>query len=167
MKKLLALAVVILGFTAVSFGQIGKTATATASAYIVSPISITNAGDMNFGNVAENGTAGTVVLPVVGARTYTGGVTLPAVIGTVSPAAFTIKGTTDYAFTFSVPTTATVVANGGAGTMSVDTWTSNSTGVLTGGEVTVNVGATLHVTGGQETGAYTSAIPFTVTVNYN
>jgi len=40
------------------------TASAPASATIVTPIGITKMVDMNFGNIAVKGTAGTVVLPV-------------------------------------------------------------------------------------------------------
>jgi hypothetical protein len=54
--------------------------------------------------------------------------------------------------------------------MTVDTWTStpSSTGTLSsGGTQTLTVGGTLHVAGSQVSGTYTSATPFSVTVNYN
>jgi hypothetical protein len=53
--------------------------------------------------------------------------------------------------------------------MTVDGFVSNpnGTGTLTGGTETLNVGATLHVTHAQVAGVYSSATPFSVTVNYN
>jgi hypothetical protein len=55
--------------------------------------------------------------------------------------------------------------------MIVDNFASNPSGaglVLSGaGAQTVTVGATLNVNGSQTPGTYTSATPFTVTVNYN
>jgi len=55
------------------------TANATATGTIVTPILISNAGDMNFGNVAVSATGGTVILAPASTRTITGGVTLPAI----------------------------------------------------------------------------------------
>jgi hypothetical protein len=67
-----------------------------------------------------------------------------------------------------LPSTPTTVASG-SNTMSVNAFTSNpdGTGTLTGGTQTLKVGATLNVGASQAAGTYTSATPFTVTVNYN
>lgn len=167
MKKLLALAVVILGFTAVSFGQVS--ATATASGTIVSPIAIANNGDLNFGNVAVSATAGKVILAPAGTRTVTGGVTLPAVPGTVTAAHFKVTGSQNYTYAITLPSTPTTVTSG-SNTMTVDAFTSTptTTGTLDGsGTQTVDIGATLNVGSAQNAGTYLSATPFTVTVNYN
>ena len=165
MKKLLALAVVILGFTAVSFGQ--ATATATSSATIIGPISLTKNIDMNFGNVAVTTTAGTVVLAPDGTRTITGGVTLPAVTGTVSQASFTVGGEGTSTFSITLPSTALTLTSGG-NTMTATAFSSNpiGTGTLIAGSKIIAVGATLNVASGQATGTYVS-VPFPVTVNYN
>ena len=165
MKKLLALAVVILGFTAVSFGQVS--ATATASATIVSPIAIVNAGNLNFGNVATSNALGTVTIDPAGTRSSLGGVTLPATVGTVGAAHFTVSGTTDY--TYSISAIAPIQVDFGAFNMVVDNFvtTPTPTGKLTGGSETINVGATLHVAANQNPGLYVSTVPFKVTVNYN
>jgi hypothetical protein len=167
MKKLVILFIAIAGFAGSSFGQ-GVSTTATASAFIVTPIAISKTLDMNFGNVAVNATAGTVVLPPSGPRTVTGGCTLPAAVGTVTAAHFVVTGTPTYTFSISI-TPALITVDQGANHMNVDTWVTNPTptGTLAGGTATVDVGGTLHVTGGQATGAYTSATPFTITVNYN
>ena len=170
MKNLFLVAIAILGFTAVSFGQsVGVTATATATGTIVTPITITNTQDLNFGNVAVSAVGGTVVLAPAGGRTLTGGVTLPVVPGTVTAAHFAITGTAGYTYAITLPSTATTVTSG-ANTMSVNAFTSDPTptGTLDGsGNQTVNVGATLNVLANQPAGTYVSATPFNVTVNYN
>ena len=167
MKKLLVLAIVVLGFATSSFAQPGANATASASGTIVSPISIVKNVDMNFGNVAVHAIdAGTVVLGTDGTRTATAGVTLPAVSGTVAAAEFTVNGTEDYTYVVTLPIGVITVANGG-NTMDLSNWTSNQNGILTGSTETFNVGATLNVNGGQAPGVYTTSSPFTVTVNYN
>jgi len=107
------------------------TATATTSATIITPIAVAKNVDMNFGDVAVNATSGTVVLATAGTRTSTGGVTLPVITGTVAAAEFTVTGTSGYAYTFTLPSSATTVSDG-TNTMTVDNWNSNSTGIITG-----------------------------------
>lgn len=170
MKRLLLLAIVILGITVSSFAQ--ETASATSSATIVTPIAITKSGDMNFGNVSvQSTTGGTVILAPAGTRTTggAGGVTLPAVTGTVTAAKFDITGANNYSYSITLPSTALTVSSG-SNTMTVTSFTSNPspTGTLdASGKQTVNVGATLNVAAAQAAGNYTSATPFNVTVNYN
>lgn len=147
------------------------TATATATATIVTPISISKTVDMNFGNVAVSAsTAGTVVLTPAGARSATGGVTLPTTAGTVTAASFTVSGQGDYTYSITVPSTDLTITSG-SNTMTVNTFTSNpaaTAGALSsGGTQTLTVGATLNVGAGQAAGTYVSATPFSVTVNYN
>jgi hypothetical protein len=144
-----------------------SSATAHASATIVTPISISKTNDMDFGNVATNGAAGTVVLTPSSTRTISGGVTLPATTGTVIAASFAVTGSGNYTYTITLP--ASVVITSGANTMTVNSFTStpSSTGTLATGAQTVLVGATLNLTASQAEGAYTSSSPFTVTVNYN
>jgi len=162
-----AIVIVLTVFSVNVAGQ-GATATATATATIVTPISITNTSNMNFGNIAVNATGGTVVLAPGGTRTSTGGVTLPADIGTVSAAVFTVAGIPGAAYSISLPASTTVVSGGNS--MTVNTFTSNpsGTGNLDGttGDQTLQVGATLNVGASQPTGIYESGT-FDVTVNYN
>ncbi|HEY9116147.1 MAG TPA: DUF4402 domain-containing protein [Bacteroidales bacterium] len=168
MKKIILFSFLVAGFAISSFGQV--TATATASATIVSPIAITKTVDMNFGNVAVSTTAGTVVLAPAGTRTSTGGVTLPATTGTVAAAAFTVTGQAGYTYAITLPSTDyTITRATGTETMIVNTFTSNpsATGTLTGGTSALTVGATLNVGGSQVAGSYTNATGFPVTVNYN
>jgi hypothetical protein len=166
LTKLFALSIVMLSFAAGAFAQ-GVTASASATATIITPIAIAKNVDMNFGNVAVNASAGTVLMTPAGVRSVTGGCTLPTPVGTVTAASFTVTGLAAATYTITLPaaaTTITAVTN-----MTVDTWTSTPTptGTLTGGTQTLTVGATLHVAGSQLAGVYTSATPFDVTVNYN
>lgn len=165
-KKLLAISFISLAFSTAIFAQVSATATATAT--IITPIAITWAADMNFGNVASSILAGTVILTPAGARSTTGGVTLPATIGTVSAASFTVTGSAGFTYAITLPAVATTITSGG-NTMTVNTWASNpsGTGTLTGGTSTLTVGATLNVGISQPSGTYVSGTPFTVTVNYN
>ncbi|GGH63877.1 hypothetical protein HNQ91_002427 [Filimonas zeae] len=150
-------------------GHAQASATATATATIVTPISISKTDNLNFGNVAVHATtAGTVVLSPGGARSATGGVTLPATPGTVAAASFTVSGEGNYTYAITLPSSALTITDG-TNTMTVTDFTStpNGTGTLSSGTQTLNVGATLNVAAGQAAGVYTSAAPFTVTVNYN
>lgn len=164
-SKILAFAVVMIAFTVNTFGQ--ATASANATATIVTPISITKQVDMNFGNIFS-AAAGTVVLSPAGGRTVTGGATL-APGGTVTAASFTVSGTASVTYSITLPAAATTLTSG-ANTMTVNVFTSNPTptGVLgLAGTQTLTVGATLNVGAAQPAGVYVSGTPFDVTVNYN
>ena len=165
--KIVTIAILLfLGCAGSSFAQVS--ATATASATIITPITISKTVDMNFGNVAVSGTGGTVVLTPGGTRSLTGGVTLPVVGGTITAASFTVTGSTTYTFSISLPGSPITITSG-LNTMTVGTFISDPTptGTLSGGTATVNVGATLNVGASQAAGTYVSGTPFTVTVNYN
>jgi len=165
-KRLFAVSFAILFFSSEIFAQVS--ATATANATIITPIAIAWGADMNFGNVASSTSAGTVILTPLGARSTTGGVTLPVTTGTVSAASFTVTGEAGFTYAITLPVVATTISSAG-NNMTVNTWTSNpsGTGTLTGGTSTLTVGATLNVGISQPAGTYVSGTPFTVTVNYN
>jgi hypothetical protein len=165
--KLFAIATIVLGFATTSFAQ--ATATASSSATIVAPITLTKTVDMNFGNVAVIG-AGTVTLSPGGLRALSGGVTLPVAAGTVTAATFTVGGEGNSTYSITLPTSdLTITRASGTETMIVNAFTSNpgGTGTLSAGAQTINVGATLNVGAGQVPGLYTTATGFNVTVNYN
>lgn len=166
LTKTLAAAIVFFSFAANTFAQV--TASAPATATIVSPIAIARTVDLQFGNVAASALAGTVTMDPAGVRTPGGGVTLPATTGTVTAASFTVTGTAGYTYAITLPVGATTLANG-ANTMTVDNFSStpSGTGTLTGGTSTLTVGARLNVGANQAAGLYTSTANFVVTVNYN
>jgi hypothetical protein len=169
--KILVLFSVMVAFSTATYAQVSATAAATA--VIVSPITITFATDLEFGNIVPSASAGTVVLSPAGVRTPTN-VTLPPTSGTVTAASFTVGGTPAFTYSITLPAAATTISNG-TQTMTVDTWTSDPTpeGTIGGaGTQVLTVGATLNVGANQVSGAYSSALAggsgsFTVTVNYN
>jgi len=163
MKKSLLFSVIMIAFTAGAFAQ---SATATATAVIVSPITIARTADMSFGNIIADADGGTVVLVPAGTRTLNG-LTSPSIVGTVTAASFTVTGLIDATYAITLPPNHTI--NSGGNSMVVNTFTStpSGTGTLTGGTETLNVGATLNVGLNQASGTYTNAAGFTVTVNYN
>jgi len=167
MKNLITLiaAVVLVAITATVNAQV--TGTATGSATIITPISITKTVDMNFGSIAVGSTLGSVVLAPDNTRTKSGGVTLPAVTGTVTAASFTVNGLGTSTFSITLPTTYTITS--GVNTMNIDTFTStpSGSGSLVGGTQTIKVGATLDVAASQPAGTYTNSTGFPVVVNYN
>ncbi len=165
--KIVPLIIAMFMITGTAFTQV--TASATASATILEPIAISKTVDMNFGNLAVNGSPGTIILTPESGRTATGGVTfLPSNVGTVTAASFTVTGLADATYSITLPASETVISNGG-NEMTVGTWTSTPTptGTLTGGTQTLNVGATLNVPASSPSGVYISGTPFNVTVNYN
>lgn len=162
-----ALVIAFVSFSATVYSQ--STATATASATVITPISISKNTDMSFGNLAvQTATGGTVVLAPAGTRTSTSGVTLPAANGSVSAATFTVTGSGSSTYIITLPSTVTLTHSGGVEIMSAGSFTSNpsGTGTLSSGTQNIAVGATLTIAAGQLAGVYTSG-NFNVTVNYN
>ncbi|HCT94873.1 MAG: hypothetical protein A2X19_10670 [Bacteroidetes bacterium GWE2_39_28] len=162
--KILAVLVAMVGFSAASYAQ------SNASATIITPISIAVVDHMNFGNVAASGSLGTVVLTTAGARSVTGGVSLPTTTGTVSAANFTVSGQANFTYSITLPSSVTITRVSGSETMTVNTFTSDpaTTGTIGGGGTqSLSVGATLNVAASQVAGAYTSGSTFNVTVAYN
>ena len=169
MKRVILSALVLTAFAVNANAQ--ATATATATATIVTPISITKNVDMNFGNIAVSAASGgTVILAPAGTRTTggAGGVTLPAVTGTVTAASFTVNGNGSYTYAITLPSSPVTLTGPAAATMDATAFTStpSATGTLTGGTQNLLVGATLTVAAAQAAGVYTSG-NFNVTVNYN
>ena len=147
----------------------GQSATATASATIVTPITISMNQDLNFGNLdVQAFSGGNVVLTPEGARSTTSGVSLPSNAGTVAAADFTVMGSNACTYAIDLPSSVVLIHSSGAETMVASAFTStpSRTGVLMGGSEHVKIGATLTVAAAQRPGSYTSQ-GFEVTVNYN
>ena len=67
-KKIMAAAMLLVSYATNANAQ--STATASTSAELVTPISITKVSDMNFGSVAASATAGTVALDYIKYLTF-------------------------------------------------------------------------------------------------
>ncbi|MDP1746273.1 MAG: DUF4402 domain-containing protein [Bacteroidota bacterium] len=131
------------------------------------PIGITKTIDMNFGNIAVIA-SGTVVLNPAGSRIGTGGVTLPAIAGSVLAASFDVTGEANLTYAITLPLNC-IISSGG-NNLTIDNFTSIPSGIgtLNGiGTQQLNIGATLNIIGAQSPGNYISSFPFEVTVNYN
>jgi len=169
--KILTLAIVTLSFTATSFAQTSYnprvSATANATATIITPISIEKKVDLNFGNIVANSTGGTVTIATNNTPKYDK-VAAPSIPGTISAASFEVKGFAGVTYSIALPKSINLTQDGGKATMTVDNFVSNpsGTGILSAsGSQTVNVGATLNVAANQVAGNYKGS--FTVSVNYN
>ena len=166
MKKLSTIfagALFVVGFST-SYAQ--STASADASARIVSPLQITKTADLKFGNLASGPVAGTVDMAISDVRTASGGVTLIAAGNVSNAAAFDIIGYPDASFTISLPSSILIAS--GANNMQVDNFISSlgATSALDAqGAAALKVGATLNVDANQAVGLYTGS--FDVTVAYN
>lgn len=166
MKKLLALSIVLLAFTAGAFAQ--DTEQTTATAVIIGPLSLTKVSDMNFGTIAVSAAAGTVQLGTDNARTPVGGVTLVPPANGVA-ASFTAAGEANRTFAITLPADGTVTLTGAGPAMAVNGFV-HSAGAAPAlgatGAAAFTVGATLSVAANQTSGTYTSA-NFPVTIGYN
>lgn len=171
MKKLITVIVLVIlsgGIYSTGFAQ-SVSASATVSATIIAPLAIARVTDLNFGNIAVGAAVGTVVMTPAGTRSVTGTCQLSATNpGTVTAAAFAITGQGSYTYGITLPSSSTSISGSGS-PMSVDTYASspNSTGTLTSGSQTINVGGTLHVGSSQTSGLYTMASGLTISVFYN
>lgn len=133
----------------------------SASATVEAPIGIAAGQDLIFGTFAPTGAAGTVTLSNAGAFSSSGIDVLNS--GTAQQGTFTITGSSGAAISVTVPASATL-NDGGTNNMTA-TLTSDTLTTLTGGSVTLNVGATLAVGASQAAGSYTGT--YNVIVAYN
>lgn len=167
MKKLFFVSVLFLAFVTGAYSQSAST-TASASAVIIAPLTITKNVDLHFGTIMRSATAGTVtVSPTDGNRSSLGGVTLSALAPLHSRAQFTVEGESGKTYGITLPTVDVIITNAASDQMEVNAFTSDPTptGTITAGTSTLYVGATLNVDANQPSGAYTGT--FSVTVNYN
>ena len=172
MKKLIAIAAVLLAVTTTSFAQ---TVNATASATVLGVTTLTKNADLDFGSILSTFTSGNVVMDASSAAAISSyGVSTAA--GTA--AKYTITGT-DVNPKLTWP--ASVVLNGSGAAVSGAPMTltlncrmaAGSTNLVigapivlaAGGTAVVYLGGSLAVNANQKAGPYASA-SFPVTVNY-
>jgi hypothetical protein len=147
-------------------------ATAKTTAKIVSGLQITKEADLNFGSMfSPKSGGGTVTVDVNNQRTATG-VQLATVSGeAITAAQFKVTGSPNATFTITFPYSFSVTNTDGSGSsMLVDAFTYNVTSPSTldgSGNLTIKVGATLHVYNYQALGVYENTSDLTITVAYN
>ena len=162
--KFFAIAIAILGFSAASYAQSNATASSTAT--LVVPLSISKTTDLDFGVLASSATAGTVQMATTGAVTPTGGASV--ISGTTSTAVFHVTGATTESISVAYPASITLtgVPSGSLvlNTITADCGTSTN---LVGGEKDIKFSAVLEIPANTVAGVYSNATGLSVTVNYN
>jgi hypothetical protein len=170
--KFFTLSVAIFAFSTISFGQNTSTASdVPVGATIITPLTITlSAGtQLQFGTIVADATSAVdVILSPDNAITTT-----LTHLGENSVPTFDVTGEPLSAYSVTFPLGTLTLTHDDSGTLAgtttvltVDTFTSNSTGTLSStGEGSFQVGATLKVLANQAGGVYTGE--FDVTVNYN
>ncbi len=148
-------------------------AAAETTAKVVSGLQITKEADLNFGSMfSPKSGGGTVTVDVNNQRAATG-VQLATVSGeAITAAQFKVTGSPNATVTITFPYSFSVTNTDGSGSsMLVDAFTYNdvtSPSTLDGsGNLTIKVGATLHVYNYQALGVYKNTSDLTITVAYN
>lgn len=168
----LSIAALALAISAAAGSAIAAQATATSTAGVVTPIAITKATDMSFGNFAVGATPGTVTLSPNNAIAFTGGIV--AAGGTPAAAQFNVTGTGTMTYSIAFTGSSTSLTSGSdsmAFTRISDTSASAittgnvTTGALTAGAQSIFVGGQLAVAANQPAGTYTGNV--TAVVEYN
>ena len=159
-KFLIAAAVVALSSAPAFAANNTATASGTASATVVAPITLSHTGgkSLNFGAFAA--AAGTVTVNSDGTNSTSG---LSLISGSSTAAdAFTVGG--DASRVYDITTTGGTVKFGATNSMSFTTAAASTSGTLSaGGAGSFTVGGTLTVAGTEVAGAYTGTYSATVT----
>ena len=150
----------------ISQSALAATETGTANARIVTPITVTEVTQMNFGDIQPEGGATTVTLSTGGVATPSG---TTVVTGSPSQGVFTVEGTEAATYSITLPADGDVQLSGPGPDMEVtgfnhDAGTTPTIGV--DGSSTLNIGAVLSVAGSgtQTEGDYSGT--YDVTVDY-
>jgi hypothetical protein len=159
-----------------ALAQAGGSTSSDATVEIVSGLSITNTGSLEFGDIVTPETAGTVVVSPAGALAASGVIHAG---GTVSSASFNVHQSEGQP-NFYVIIPASITISSGASTMLVDQFTTSVTNpgacVTTGGPApgprgqcpkapyVLDVGARLHVGAAQPAGNYSGTFEVTVSM---
>ena len=165
--KFFKISAAFFAFSTISFGQNGPSDAASVGAVIVTPISISKVTDLHFGNLAATDVSYQVKLDFAGERTVTGTAknVMPTITGSVSVASFTASGLTGAAYAITLPLDDVVTLYGAGNNMTLEAFSHDANLILTSGEETFNVVATLNVNADQAAGTYNGS--FDVIVNYN
>ncbi len=158
-------------------------ATATATAEVLTPIAVTKAADLVFGNVVPGN--GDITLSTTGVRTKTGSTAFSTSGAAAAAGRFDVTGTGNNTFSIdytgstatltsgSGTTTTTMdidwitesVAGAGAASGKTDATTDATTGTLSSGAARIYAGGKLTVGASQAAGTYTGSLKVTVAYN--
>jgi hypothetical protein len=172
-KKIAATAFMFIAFVTVASAQIQAQVTSNASATIIKPITLGSTAELAFGNIIPTAT-GTVKITTAGVVTATGAQIATDQKGAPAAAAFDVTGEQGFTYVVTLPGDTDVIltlegtSGTGAKTMPVKSFNHDITGtpkLSETGTGSFKVGATLHVTAGQDAGVYKG--DYIVKVNYN
>jgi len=173
--KVFAIAIAMFGFATSSFAQAERTATADASATIITPITIVKNTDLDFGTIAIQASALnrsiTLVAASDAAPLYTDGITVPSTSVTPTAAKFTVSGAVDYTYSFTYPETISLTNTGDPMTVTLScnngTTPGNGVGTLLSGQDVLYFGGVLAISNTQTEEEYNNNAGLEVIVNYN
>ena len=138
-------------------------ANSTATANVLAPMDITQVAALDFGDISEDGTGGSVTVVVAdGTRTISGGASISAT-DAGNRGSYTVSGSGNATYSISIPDT--VLAGAGTDMIVIFTHDAGATPALTGGAGAFFVGGTVTMNAPQTPDAYSGA--YSVTVNYN
>jgi spore coat protein U-like protein len=165
MKKITFALFALIAGTTFAQNSTSDTGTATVNAEIVSPISISDGSDLDFGRIIGNAAGGTVTVATDGQRT-TDNSDLLAPSTTVQAASFTVNAAKDYNYKVEFSSLSlSDIASVGADMPVTFTSSLGTEHILgTGADQTLTVGGALTVNANQAEGKYTGEV--TVTVAY-
>ena len=143
----------------------------TATAQVIAALTATETAQLNFGRFSPETQGGTILLTPDGVLTTQG--TVVSGGGAHSSASFYITGEPNATFSIILPSTPAILTNTASSkTMQVTSWQSIpasgiGAGKLTGGSVTIQVGAALNVgdVNANPVGIYTGS--YSITFSYN
>ena len=157
-----------------SSNSFAATSSTTATANVVTSLTIAKDVDQSFGDFIAGATTGTVAVATGGTtQTVTGGVT--AANGTISGAQFTVNGENDATYNISITAPASLTDSVSTETMGFTLYSDTATGStadnLSAGTGTLDasgtqiiyLGGELAVAANQAVGTYTGNIDVTVT----
>jgi spore coat protein U-like protein len=165
--------VVIIAAAISAPSQAADTATATASAKVITPIAITNATNLSFGKFVATA-AGNITVTTNGTRSADNVGILLSGGATGTAASFNITGEADATFTIDTTASSTTVTSGSdtmgltlISKLAANTDTSGETtaGTLTLGAQTLYVGGVLAVSATQAVGDYSGTVSAKVAYN--
>lgn len=166
MRNSLRLAIVgaVAAASFASSAQAATSATGTATAEVLSTLTVTNTADLRFGQIAAN-TGGSVIVNADLSVSSSGDLIST---GTRAPATFDVTGAPNAVVIVSLPTAAVdLTRSGGTETMSLSGFNTDPNGAFqldTSGAGSFAVGGTLTVNSGQVAGTYSGT--FSVSVEY-
>ena len=144
-----------------SYAQSSASGTATVNAEIVSPISITSSGSLDFGKIAQDGTAGDVIIDAEGSSRTFDNTNMEISTSTFSVPTFAVSRASG--MTYGVTTAGDVLENAGGDTMTLSNITTSLTSTSGLADASFTVGGTLEVGANQATGTYNGEVTVTVT----